>query len=338
MTSEAIEAAQNDVETPSRSAAQPTRPRINFESYALPMAWLVVAALFSVLRPSTFATYANIRTIFGSQSILVIVALGLTIALVAGDFDLSVGANLGFAAMLTAWLNADVGWPVWIAVILALAAGLAIGAVNSLLVVGVGVDALVATLGVATLVTGVTFATTNYMIVSGVDRSLVKVVSSRPFGLPLSFYYAMLLATGIWWFLRYTAAGRRLAFAGGNREAARLSGLSVNRLRSGAFLFSGFCAALAGVALTGTLGAADPNTGLAFLLPAFAAAFLGSTTIRPGHFNPWGTVVAVYFLVTGITGLQLLGLRQWIQEIFYGGSLILAIVLAKIVSQQRHTV
>ena len=120
MTSGSIEAAQNDVETPSRSAAQPTRPRINFESHALPLAWLAVAALFSVLRPSTFATYANIRTIFGSQSILVIVALGLTIALVAGDFDLSVGANLGFAAMLTAWLNADVGWPVWIAVILAL--------------------------------------------------------------------------------------------------------------------------------------------------------------------------------------------------------------------------
>ena len=310
------------------------RSRIDLEAFALPLAWIIIAVLFGILRPSTFATLANIRTIFGSQSVLVIIALGLTVALVIGDFDLSVGANLGFAGMLSAWLNAQVGWPIWISVILALCAGIVIGALNSLLVVGIGVDALVATLGVGTLVTGVTYATTNYLIVSGVDRSLAKVVSSRPFGLPLSFFYALLLATGIWWFLRYTATGRRLAFAGGNREAARLSGLSVNQLRSGAFLFCGFCAALAGVVLTGTLGAADPNNGLAFLLPAFAAAFLGSTTIRPGHFNPWGTVVAVYFLVTGITGLQLLGLRQWIQEIFYGASLILAIVLARVVSQR----
>ncbi|MDE0169660.1 MAG: ABC transporter permease [bacterium] len=311
------------------------RSRLDLEAFALPLAWLVIAGLFSILRPSTFATLANARTIFGSQSVLVIVALGLTIALVIGDFDLSVGANLGFAGMLSAWLNVDFGWPIWLSVIITLMAGLLIGALNSLLVVGVGVDALVATLGVGTLVTGVTYATTNYLIVSGVDRGLARVVSSRPFGLPLSFFYALLLATGIWWFLRYTATGRRLAFAGGNREAARLSGLAVNHLRSGAFLFCGLCAALAGVVLTGTLGAADPNNGLAFLLPAFAAAFLGSTTIRPGHFNPWGTVVAVYFLVTGITGLQLLGLRQWIQEIFYGASLILAIVLAKVVSQRN---
>lgn len=311
------------------------RTRLDLEAFALPLAWIVIAALFSILRPSTFATLANIRTIFGSQSVLVIVALGLTVALVIGDFDLSVGANLGFAGMLSAWLNVDFGWPIWLSVIITLMVGVLIGALNSLLVVGVGVDALVATLGVGTLVTGVTYATTNYLIVSGVDRSLARVVSSRPFGLPLSFFYALLLATGIWWFLRYTATGRRLAFAGGNREAARLSGLSVNQLRSGAFLFCGLCAALAGIVLTGTLGAADPNNGLAFLLPAFAAAFLGSTTIRPGHFNPWGTVVAVYFLVTGITGLQLLGLRQWIQEIFYGASLVLAIVLAKVVSQRN---
>jgi ribose transport system permease protein len=305
------------------------------EAYAVPLVWVGVCALFALLRPGTFATAANAQTILGSQTVLLVLALGLTVVLVSGDFDLSIGATLGFSGMLTAALDVNHRWPVGLAVAVALGAGLLIGLVNAALVVVLGVDAFIATLGLGTLVSGVSYALTNYQIVSGVSPGLVTVVTRRSFGLPLGFFYAIAVAVLAWYCLRYTAAGRRLAFIGANREAARLTGLPVKRLRVTAFVVSGVLAALAGVLLTGTLGSADPNNGAAFLLPAFAAAFLGSTTIRPGSFNPWGTVAAVYFLATGITGLQLMGLAQWIQQIFYGGSLVLAVTFATLAARRQ---
>jgi ribose transport system permease protein len=317
------------------TAARRISRSFRLEAYAMPLVWVGVCALFAVLLPDTFATAANAQTILGSQSVLLVVALGLTVVLVSGDFDLSIGATLGFSGMLTAALDVNHHWPVWLAVVVALGAGLLIGLVNAALVVALGVDAFIATLGLGTLVTGVTYALTNYQIVSGVSPGLVTVVTQRAFGLPLGFFYAIAVAVLAWYCLRYTAAGRRLAFIGANREAARLMGLPVKRLRIIAFIVSGVLAALAGVLLTGTLGSADPNNGAAFLLPAFAAAFLGSTTIRPGSFNQWGTVAAVYFLATGITGLQLMGLAQWIQQIFYGGSLVLAVTFATLAARRK---
>ena len=305
------------------------------EAYALPLVWLGICMLFAILRPDTFATSGNAQTILGSQSVLLVVALGLTVALVSGDFDLSIGATLGFTGMLTATMNVNHGWPVLPAIALALVAGLLIGLINAVVVVGLGVDAFVATLGFGTLITGITYALTDYQIVSGVSPNYVAGVTDRVLGLPLAFFYAGGVAILVWYCLRYTAAGRRLAFIGANREAARLIGLPVSRLRVSAFLVSGVLASLGGVLLTGTLGSADPNNGAAYLLPAFAAAFLGSTTIRPGTFNPWGTVTAVYFLATGIIGLQLMGFAQWIQQIFYGGSLVLAVVFATLASRRQ---
>lgn len=307
----------------------------SLEAYALPIAWLVLIVVFSALEPSTFFTAANFQTILGSQSILVLLTVALTIPLIAGEFDLSIGAVMGLSAMITAWMNATLGLPLGLCVAVAMMSAVVIGFVNGVLVVTIGVNALIATLGMATLVTGVSYSTTNYLIVAGVDRALVAFASSRILGLPLSFYYTVLVTLMIWFWLRYTPSGRHLAFVGGNRDAARLTGLRVNRLRYGAFLACAILAAFAGILLTGTLGSSDPNNGPNLLLPAFAAAFLGATTIRPGHFNPWGSLVAVYFLVTGITGLQMLGLRSWIQDLFYGGALIIAVVLARASSRKR---
>ena len=305
------------------------------ESYALLVAWLLVAVVFCVLRPDTFATISNVQTIFGSQSVLVVLALGLLLPLIVGEFDLSIGANMGLAAVLVAWLDVEHAWPVATVIVVAIAVGALIGVINGVLVVIVGVDALVATLGIGTLLTGVAYAITDYIPIAGIDRALISAVSNTLFGLPFGFYYGLLLATAIWYALRYTPFGRHLRFTGAGRDVARLSGLNVTRIRMTAFVACGVIAAAAGVLLAGTFGSADPNNGVNFLLPAFAAAFLGSTAIVPGSFNPWGTVVAVYFLVTGITGLQLVGLASWIQQIFYGASLVFAITLAKLVAARR---
>jgi ribose transport system permease protein len=308
------------------------------ERVALLAAWAAIIVLFSVLRPQTFATTQNFQTIFGSQSVLVILTLGLILPLVVGEFDLSIASTLGLSAVLVAVLNAQDGWPIGFAIVAALAVGPIVGLVNGFLVVVLGVEALVATLGVGTLLSGLTFAATNYNIVSGVDPSFSNVITGNILlGLPLSFYCGLILATVLWYVFRYTPLGKHLLFTGAGPEVARLSGLPVRRLRVGAFVVGSLFASFAGVILTGTFGSADPNNGTSFLLPAFAAAFLGSTTITPGRFNPWGTVVAVYFLVTGITGLQLLGFASWIQDVFYGLALVLAVTLSRLVALRARS-
>jgi ribose transport system permease protein len=307
------------------------------ERYALVAVWIVTIVVFSVLRPDIFPTTQNFSTIFGSQSVLVILALGLMLPLVVGQFDLSIGAAMSLAAVVVAVLNVRFGWPIGVAVATAIGVGVAVGVLNGMLVVVIGVDALVATLGVGTLLTGLAYAASNYNVISGVERkTFVNIVSYDILGLPTSFYLAILLAVILWYLFRYTPLGRHLIFTGASRDVARLSGLPVRRLRLGAFIVCSVCAAFAGVILTGTIGAGDANSGLSFLLPAYAAAFLGSTAIRPGHFNPWGTVVAVYFLVTGITGLQLLGLSSWIQDVFYGLALVVAVTLSRLVALRRR--
>jgi ribose transport system permease protein len=152
--------------------------------------------------------------------------------------------------------------------------------------------------------------------------------------IPLDFFYAIALCVVVWYVFDHTAFGQRLLFAGQSRDVARLNGVNVPRLRWVAMIISGGIAGLAGVVYTGTTASADPVSGAAFLLPAFAACFLGSTVLRIGRFNPWGTLIAVYFLVTGITGLQLMGAQQYVQQLFYGGALVIAVVMSKVVKSR----
>ena len=145
-------------------------------------------------------------------------------------------------------------------------------------------------------------------------------------------YLAFVLVIALWYVYEHTPLGRALFFVGEGREAARLVGLRVDRLRFGAFVASGVISAGAGIVTAGQLGAADPSVGPSFLLPAYAAAFLGATTIKPGRFNAWGTVVALYLLVTGVTGLELLGSSSWVQEMFNGVALLIAVTFARFVA------
>jgi ribose transport system permease protein len=161
------------------------------------------------------------------------------------------------------------------------------------------------------------------------------VTVNRLFGIPLAFYYALLLCVLIWYFLGYTSAGRRLLFVGRSREVSRLSGIRVDHVRFACLLASGFISSATGLLYAGTIGAADPVSGNTFLLPAFAAAFLGATSITPGRFNAWGTLIAVYFLVIGITGLTMLGIQTFVQNLFYGGALVLAVALSPLVRKRQ---
>ena len=303
-----------------------------FERLALLLAWAVVIIVFGAVRPNTFLTWGNFSAILGSQAVLVVVALGLTLSLTAGDYDLSIASVLSLAGTVLAVLNARNGVPIGWAIVAALAAGAAVGFINGFFVIFFRINSMIVTLGIGTFMHGVTLWLGDQETISGVSSGLVEaVIVRRLFGVPLSFYYAFALCVLIWYVFSYTVLGRRLLFVGRGREIARLSGIRVDRLRWGCFIVSGLMGAIAGILYVGTVAAADPNSGLSFLLPAFAAAFLGATSINPGRFNPWGTMISVYFLVTGITGLSILGVSTFIQDLFYGGALVVSVTLSQIV-------
>jgi ribose transport system permease protein len=320
-------------ETAPDAAPAPPRERRSLapalERSGLVLTWAVMIAVFSALRPDTFATSANFSTILGSQAVLVVLALGVIIVLTAGDYDLSIAGVLALSAMMIAVLNAKHGWPIGAAIVAALAAGAAVGFVNGLFVMVFGVNSFIVTLGTGTVLQGVVLWMSNSETISGVSDGLVNaVVGTNVLGIPVGFYYGLVLCLVLWYVFEYTALGRRLLFVGRGRKVSRLSGFNVPRLRWGALIVTGVLSAAAGVLYAGTTGGADSTSGASFLLPAYAAAFLGATTIVPGRFNPWGTLVAVYFLVTGITGLTILGAASYVQDLFYGGALVLAVALS----------
>lgn len=309
------------------------------ERLGLIIAWALTIVIFGVLRPDTFLTWANFSTILGSQAVLVVLTLGLLVPLTAGDYDLSMASVLTLSSMTIAVLNVNNQVPIGIAVAVAIAIGILAGFLNGFFILYFRIHSLIVTLGIGTFLHGVTLWISDSMTISGISTSLVNaVIVWRLFGVPLEFYYALIVCVAIWYIFSYTALGRRLLFVGRVREVARLSGIHVDRVRWGALVTSGFLSSLAGVLYAGTTGAADPSSGMSFLLPAFAAAFLGSTSINPGRFNPWGAAIAVYFLVTGIMGLSILGISTFVQDLFYGGALVVAVTLSQVVRGREELI
>ena len=301
----------------------------NVERLGLVIAWAIAIAVFGALKSDVFLTSANFSTIFGSQAVLVVLTLGLLIPLTAGDYDLSIAGTLALSSMLLAVLNVQHGVPLGLAILIALAAGAGVGVFNGAFVTLFGIDPFIVTLGTGTVLQGLVLWLSDSQTISGISNTLVDaVITNRILGISLGFWYGLLLCAAIWLVFEFTPLGRRLLFVGRGRRVAALSGFNLKRLRFGALVASGVIAAFAGVLYAGVTGGADPSSGASFLLPAYAAAFLGATAIVPGRFNPWGSTIAVYFLVTGITGLTILGAASWVQDVFYGGALVLAVALS----------
>lgn len=306
------------------------------QRFALLFAWAAVTVAFSVIEPRTFPTWSNFSSILGTQAVLVVLTLALLVPLTAGDYDLSVAYSLTLSGMVVAILNVNYHWPVYLAVLAALACGAAVGFINGGLVIFFGIDSLIVTLGTGTFISGVVFWISSSQTISGVSANLVNpVVGYRFMGVPLEFYYGLAICIALWYVSEYTPMGRRLLFVGRGRNVARLSGINVSRVRLGALVVSAVGGALAGVLYTGTTASADPTSGANFLLPAFAAAFLGATAIKSGFFNAWGAIIAVYFLETGISGFQLAGVQSFVQQLFYGGALVTAVALSQLARRRQ---
>ncbi|WP_082566918.1 ABC transporter permease [Janibacter sp. Soil728] len=338
----------SDSGAPAASSPAPTRTtlRSRFEPgwlhvltsrYGLVLVWVAMIAVYAILMPTKFWNTSTLSSILGSQSVLVFLALSAMITLVVGEFDLSIASVMGMSATTVAVLGGVHGWPIAAAVAAGVVVALVAGLVNAFFVVFMDLSSLVVTLGMATLLTGLTQMISGSNIVSVASDGLTAIVDHRLLGLPLSFFYGLALAALIAYVLGWTPLGRGMLFIGSNPEVARLAGIRVNRVRVGSYLAGALMAGLSGIILVGTVGGIDPSTTMTFLLPALAAVFLGTAVVQPGMFNPIGTIIAIYFLTTGIFGLQLLGFSGWIQNVFYGAGLVIAVALAKVIRSRTTT-
>lgn len=298
---------------------------------------VVLSIAFSLILPRTFATTANWSTIFSENAILAMLALAVMVPLIVNEFDLSLASVMGLAAMFAAGLPGRDGVPVPLTVLIILALGIGIGVAHSILVVRFGLPSLVVTLGTNSVLLGmILLYSGGAVLYEAIAPEFLFIGSTKVLGgVGLPVFLMAILAVVMWFFLEKRPAGRRFYAIGANETAARLAGINTAKYRTIALITAPTIAALAGIILVGRVGSASPTSFSAYFLPAFAAAFLSIAGYRLGHYNTLGVITAVYLIAVGVSGLSLLGVPSWMEPVFDGGALIIAIALAHAFTRTR---
>ncbi len=306
------------------------------EASLLPFAFVVVIAVFGIMRPDTFFQWSNFTSIFGLNAPTMVLVMALLIPLTNGDLDLSVAELFGMTAILVGWLNVNHHWAIVPAIIVALIVGVLCGAITGFLIVRFDVNPLIITLAMGSVYDGIAFWLPDQQSVPGISPHLADwTFTTHLLGIPLDFWYGIVIMLIMFYVLTFTPFGQRSLFIGQSREVARLSGFKVSSTRFWAFVVGGFIAAIGGVIQDGVLGTATPANQGPTLLSIYAAAFLGMTTIQPGRFNAVGAGVSVFFLAVAVNGMNLLGAQTYVQQLFYGVFLVIAVVGSRVINQRR---
>ncbi|WCB91770.1 Ribose import permease protein RbsC [Baekduia alba] len=291
--------------------------------------FIALFVLYSIWVPDTFLRGDTFRTLLDDQSITALTAIALVIPLSAGTFNLAIGAQVGVASIISAWLLSKQNLSIPVTVVLTLLSGAAVGLVAGLLIVRTHIDSFIATLGLSSVLVAMTSWISDGQQILDLGANFQKLGTGELIGMTYPVWFLAAVVVVVWYVLERTPAGRRVYATGGNLEAARLAGVRTSTVVVLTLIACGVIAAAAGTLVSSRLATGDPTTGPAYLLPAFAAAFLGSTQFRGGRFNVLGTVFAVYLLALGVKGLQLGGAPVWIPDLFNGAALLLAVGLAK---------
>lgn len=288
---------------------------------------------FSVLRPDSFLSLYVIKSILRDCVPLLIVALGITFVLIMNDYDLSVGGLIALLATTAVLLVSDsyVGLGSWGGVTLTIVIGGALAFGSGALISYLGLPSFILTIALGTMFTGLGLQLTNSRsIYEGIPESYGAIASGSVWGISNQVFIGLAVLAICHIFLRHTEPGRYMYAIGGNPEAARLSGVPVRFLKAAGFGFVGVAAAISAILLTSQGNAANPNTGLGLLLPAYAAAFLGSSVFRTGLFTPLGTALAALYLQIIGAGLTILNLSGPLIQLIQGAILVAAIGLARL--------
>jgi ribose transport system permease protein len=291
------------------------------------IALIALVAIFGVLRPEQFLSVSNLRNILEQLAILAVIAAAQTIVMVAGDFDLSVGANAILSGAVAA-VAMVAGIPTPVAILIALVSGLVIGLINGALVAYLGLSPFIVTLASMTAVSGLIFIVTDGTTVYGLPEDFFWIGQSRPLGIPTPIFIAIAFALLIWFVLRFTVVGRRWYAVGGNVEVARLSGINVAGARLAAFGLAGLGSAIGGLILASRLGNVSPQPGSNYMLFAVAAVFLGMTLLASGAANLPGTMIGVLIIGVMSNGLNLVGANTYVQQVLTGVIIIAAVALS----------
>jgi ribose transport system permease protein len=297
--------------------------------------WALFIVIFALWVPDTFLTKGTAQSIAATQAVTGLAAMGVVCAMAAGAFDLSFAGVLGLSSTVGASLMARSDMAPALAIVVCLAMGLAIGLLNGLLVTRLHIPSVVATLGMSSLLLAADNKITNGEYIDGIPASFNELAQHRPIGIPIAAIFLFVAAVVVWALLEHSRPGRRLYATGMNPEAARLGGVSTSRMTVLALTLSGGFAAVAGLVLLSQVGSGTPNVGQGYLLPVFAAVFLGATQVKPGRFNVWGTILAIYLLATGVQGLQLAGGQYWVNDAFNGAALLIAVAFAEAAARRR---
>lgn len=281
--------------------------------------------VFAFWIPDLFYTETTFKSLLYQQAITALVALAFLIPYTTHNFDLTVGATVGVSSLVCAWLmtSGSVPWPA--AIVIALAFCSLIGVLNAFLITVIRIESVIATIATMSMIEAVGSAAFNGQQIFGLPQSFLALSQNEIFGVSVVFYYLIIIAVVLWYVLRHTPLGRYLYAIGGNTEAARLAGLQVRRLIFLTFVASALLAGIAGVLVSSRVGTGDFAIGPHYLFPAAAAMFFGSTQVKPGTYNVWGTLLAVYTLAIVVKGLELGGAPFWVTEVANGVALLIAV-------------
>lgn len=292
---------------------------------------------YALLLPDTFLSRQTFRAIIAASVIVSFLSLAEMIVIASNNYDLSIAYNLGLSHIIVMGLLTRSEIPWYFVVVIVIVMGALIGLINGLLVEYAKIDSFIATLGIGTILYGLgAWYTNGIQLVGDLPVLFTGINDTTIFSLPLPAIFLAFLVLGLWLALEYLPIGRQIYAIGGNRKAAELTGIPARRLVIGVFVVSGAIVGCAGVVLAARLRVGQSAVGPEFLLPSFVGALLGSTTIRPGRVNPFGTIVAVLVLAIGIAGLQQLGGGFYVEPIFQGASLILSVGLAGYAARRRR--
>lgn len=294
--------------------------------YATLVGFVAMVAIFSAQFPDTFGTWDNLKATLQLAAPLLVLAVGLTVVLIVGEFDLSFPGVITIAALGAVKVMADGGASATVGVIVGLTIGLGAGLVAGLLVVTERASSFIITLALNTVWAGVAIGVSDGKFISEVTEGY-RSISLGGALVPTPVWIALgvtLLAFGL---VRWTVFGRQAQAVGSNASAARLSGVRVKATRVGAFAFLGVCAGLAAVMLSASSGF-TPDLGTNLFIPPFVAAFFGISVLAVGRFNVFGTVVGALFIQTLQTGLTFHGVSAWVSNVVIGGTLLGILLVA----------
>lgn len=310
--------------SPSRVAVAPEFVQVVYR-LAAAAALCIVLALLS----DAFLTLGNVLNVLRQTSLLFFMAAGLTIVIITGGLDLSVGATIGLCACLSATVLKLTGSPT-LGIFTALAVGVVVGLINGFLVTVVRIPSFVATYGMLWIVHGLTFAFMAGEVIYGLPANFRFLGSGFVLGIPLPVYMAILILLLGWFVMHGTTFGQQVYAIGASPESARLSGVPVVPRLLAAYVASGGMAALASVIFLAKLNSAEGDIGESLTLPAIAAVLIGGTSLFGGAGTIFGTFIGALILTLVLNGMNLLAINANLQPLTTGLIILLAVSIDKV--------